>query len=43
MRLGMGIYENSSGMKPDRVVGGENPNYVMMIFDDRRLNEVIGT
>ena len=39
MRLDMGIYENSSGMKPDRAVGEENPNHVMMIFDVRRLDE----
>ena len=43
MRLDAGIYENSSGMKPDRAVGEESPNYMVMSFDDRRLDEVIGT
>ena len=35
MRLGAGIYENSAGMKPDRAH--------MRIFDDRKLDEGIGT
>ena len=43
MRLGTGIYKNSAGMKPDRAVGEENADHLMMIFDDRRLEEVIGT
>ena len=43
MRLGTGIYENSASMKPDRAVGEENADHMMMIFDDRKLDEVIGT
>ena len=34
---------DNGGMKPDRAPGEEKPDHGMMIFDDRRLNEVIGT
>ena len=34
---------DNDGMKPDRAVGEEEPDHGMMIFDDRRLNEVIGS
>ena len=43
MRLDAGIYKHSAGMKPDRAVGEKNSDHMMMIFDDRRIDEGIGT